>query len=112
MKRLLLILLPALLAATSSYSQIVVSSDIFRDPESDIKIKLLDSLNNEPLVMASVYLQPKGDTTIMYFTLTDADGNAKLEKVVRGNYKLTAEYLGYKAYVKSFYFNKTVEKPS
>ena len=110
MKRLLLILLPALLAATTSYSQIVVSSDIFRDPESDIKIKLLDSLSNEPLVMASVYLQPKGDTTIMYFTLTDADGNAKLEKVVRGNYKLTAEYLGYKAYVKSFYFSKTVEE--
>lgn len=110
MKRLAFLFLIGILSATVANGQIVVSSEFFRNPESDVKIKLLDSLSNEPLVMASVYLQPKGDTTIMYFTLTDADGNAKLEKVVRGNYTLTAEYLGYKSYVKDFYFNKTTEE--
>lgn len=104
MKKLFLCLLVGILFATGLDAQIIISADQFRNPESDVKIRLLDSLTNEPLVMATVYLQPKGDTTIMYFNLTDTSGTAVLEKVVRGNYILTAEFMGYKPFKKSFYF--------
>lgn len=104
MKKLFLLLFVGILCATGLDAQIILSADQFRTPESDVKIRLLDSLTNNPLVMATVYLQPKGDTTIMYFNLTDTSGTAVLEKVVRGNYNLTAEFLGYKPFKKSFYF--------
>lgn len=96
--------------AFAAQAQIVISSDFIRNPESKIKIRLVDSLTNDPLVMASVYLQPKGDTNIMYFNLTDTSGLAVLDKVVRGSYKLTAEYMGYKPFVKEYYFSKQEEK--
>ena len=102
MKKLFLLLFVGILCATGLDAQIILSADQFHTPESDVKIRLLDSLTNEPLVMATVYLQPKGDTTIMYFNLTDTSGTAVLEKVVRGNYNLTAEFLGYKPFKKSF----------
>ncbi len=110
MKKLLSLIVVCLTFALAAQGQIVISSDMFLNPESKIKIQLLDSLTNDPLVMASVYLQPKGDTTIMYFNLTDTSGVAVLEKVVRGNYKLTAEYMGYKPFVKEYYFSKQEEK--
>lgn len=88
---------------------IVISGDVYRNPESQVKIKLVDSLTQDPLPMATVYLQPKGDTTIMYFNLSDTSGTAVLDGVVRGNYKLTAEFLGYRPFVKEFYFRKSKE---
>lgn len=110
MKKLFLLFATALLWSVSAQAQIVLSSDFFLNPESNVKIKLLDSLSNEPLIMASVYLQPKGDTTIMYFNLTDTSGVAVLDKVARGNYRLTAEFMGYKPYSKEFYFSKPEEE--
>ena len=108
MKRLIISIV-ALLFAFSMQAQIIISSDFLRNPDSDVRIKLLDSLTSQPLVMATVYLQPKGDTTIMYFNLTDTSGVAVLEDVVRGNYRLTAEFMGYKPFVKEFYFSKQKE---
>ena len=80
-----------LLCTSGLWGQITISADMLRNPESEVKIKLLDSISGEPLQMATVYLQPKGDTTIMYFNLTDTAGVAVLDKVVRGTYNLTAE---------------------
>ena len=109
MKQLFSIILLSLAFAFTAHAQIVISSDFIRNPESEVKIRLLDSITSQPLVMATVFLQPKGDTTIMYFNLTDTSGTATLEGVVRGNYKLTAEYLGYQPFVKEFYFKKQKE---
>lgn len=109
MKKLFSIIFISLAFAFTAHAQIVISSDFIRNPESEVKIRLLDSITNQPLVMATVFLQPKGDTTIMYFNLTDTSGTATLEGVVRGNYKLTAEYLGYQPFVKELYFKKQKE---
>ena len=110
MKKLFPLVVLCLTMALGAKAQIVISSDFIRNSESKIKIRLVDSLTNDPLVMASVYLQPKGDTTIMYFNLTDTSGLAVLDKVVRGNYRLTAEYMGYKPFVKDYYFSQKEEK--
>lgn len=110
MKKLFSIIMLCMACTIAAHSQITITYDMFRTPESEVRIRLIDSLNNVPLVMASVYLQPKGDSTIMYFNLTDTSGTAVLEKVVRGNYRLTAEYLGYRPFVKEFYFSKSKEE--
>lgn len=110
MKKLFSTIMLCMACAIAAHSQITITYDMIRTPESEVRIRLVDSLNNVPLVMASVYLQPKGDTTIMYFNLTDTSGTAVLEKVVRGNYRLTAEYLGYRPFVKEFYFSKSKEE--
>ena len=107
--RKLFALLLGLLCTSGLWGQITFSADMLRNPESEVKIKLLDSISGEPLQMATVYLQPKGDTTIMYFNLTDTAGVAVLDKVVRGSYSLTAEYLGYKAFRREYYFKKAKE---
>ena len=109
MKRLVILLL-AMVAHLSATAQVItISSDFFKKPESEVKIKLVDSITQQPLQLATVYLQPKGDTTIMYFSLSDTSGTAVLENVVRGSYKLTAEFLGYSPVVREYYFNKTKE---
>ncbi len=65
MKKLFSIILISFAFAFTAHAQIVISSDFIRNPESEVKIRLLDSITNQPLVMATVFLQPKGDTTIM-----------------------------------------------
>ena len=109
MMRKLFALLLGLLCTSGLWGQITISADMLRKPESEVRIKLLDSLTGEPLQMATVYLQPKGDTTIMYFNLTDTAGVAVLDQVVRGSYNLTAEFLGYKAFRREYYFKKEKE---
>lgn len=109
MRKLFVLMMLGLLCTSGLWGQITISADMLRNPESEVKIKLLDSISGEPLQMATVYLQPKGDTTIMYFNLTDTAGVAVLDKVVRGTYNLTAEYLGYKAFRREYYFKKAKE---
>ena len=67
---------------------------------SEIKATVIDSLTNEPVPFASVYVIPAKDTTITNFTLTDAKGVAKLEEVPYGKYVFRVEMMGYKAFVK------------
>ncbi len=109
MRKLFLLFLGLAICSVAQAQIIVLSSDTFGNPESQVKIKLVDSLTREPLPMATVYLQPKGDTTIMYFNLSDTSGTAVLDGVVRGSYKLTAEFLGYRPFVKELYFRKKKE---
>ena len=73
---------------------------------SDIKTTVVDSLTQEPIPFASVYVVPAKDTTITNFTLTDAQGAAKLDEVPYGNYVFHVEMMGYKPYVKERYFRE------
>ncbi len=109
MRKLFLLFLGLAICSVTQAQVIILSSDTFGYPESQVKIKLVDSLTQQPLPMATVYLQPKGDTTIMYFNLSDTSGTAVLDGVVRGSYRLTAEFLGYRPFVKEFYFRKKKE---
>ena len=84
-----------------AFSQVLIINDnLFSGRMSEISATVVDSLTNEPVAFASVYVIPAKDTTITNFTLTDAEGKAKLEEVPYGNYVFHVEMMGYKPFIK------------
>ena len=72
---------------TSLQAQVFIFNDNLTNGRmSEIKTTVVDSLTQEPISFASVYVVPAKDTTITNFTLTDAKGAAKLDEVPFGNY--------------------------
>lgn len=69
-----------------------------------VMMEVADSLSGEPVPFASVYLKPAKDTIITNFTLSDAKGKAFLSNVVRGEYSVNVEMMGYLPYRKVMYF--------
>ncbi len=103
-------MVPLLLACISLQAQVVIINDnMLNGRMSTIKAAVLDSLTNEPVPFASVYLVPSKDTTITNFTLTDDKGEARLEDVPYGSYVFHVEMLGYKPFVKEKYFRERRE---
>ena len=72
-----------------------------------VALEVADSLSGEPVPFASVYLKPAKDTIITSFTLSDAKGKAFLGNVVRGEYSVNVEMMGYQPYRKVMYFTGT-----
>ena len=104
MKRIVSIL-AVLLASFAAGAQVVILNDnVMGGRMSEIKTVVLDSLTNEPVPYASVYVIPSRDTTITNFTLTDANGVAKLDEVPYGSYVFHVEMMGYRPFVKEKYF--------
>ncbi len=99
-----LISLAALVSSVKGNAQIVISaSDLIEATSYTVEAQVVDSLTNEPISFASVYLMPKKDTLITNFSLTDTLGNAVLKEVTRGEYEFHAEFLGYKPYIETMY---------
>ena len=69
-----------------------------------VSLEVADSLSGEPVPFASVYLKPAKDTIITNFTLSDNKGKAVLDRVVRGEYSVNIEMMGYLPYRKVMYF--------
>ena len=84
----------------------IINDNLFLGRMSEIKTTVLDSLTNEPVGFASVYVIPSKDTTITNFTLTDPKGEAKLEEVPYGSYVFHVEMMGYKPFVKERFFRE------
>ena len=98
-----LLLLPCLI----TNAQVVILNDnVLSGRMSEIKATVLDSLTQEPVSFASVYVIPAKDTTITNFTLTDAQGKAKLNEVPYGSYVFHVEMMGYKPFVKERFFRE------
>ena len=75
-----------------------------------VEATVLDSLTNDPVAFASVYVIPVKDTSITNFTLSDAEGKASLEGVPFGEYVLHVEMFGYQPFVVNKYFrDRTVD---
>ena len=107
MKKFLTLTLCLLSLSLGARAQVFILSDnVFQGRMSDIKATVLDSLTNEPVAFASVYVIPAKDTTITNFTLTNAEGEATLEEVPYGNYVLHIEMLGYKPFIKERFFRQ------
>ena len=105
MKKVISTIILCLSVCLGARAQVFILNDnIFQGRMSDIKATVLDSLTNEPVAFASVYVIPAKDTTITNFTLTDTLGVAKLEEVPYGNYVFHVEMMGYKPFVKERYF--------
>ncbi len=106
MKKIYAICLAVVAAAVLSIranAQIIISGDFFEKVSYTIETQVVDSLSNEPLAYASVYLMPKKDTLITNFSLTDTLGTAVLKEVTRGEYYFHVELMGYLSYKKSMY---------
>ena len=106
MKRLLLAIALGLGLIIPAKAQIIINDNLFQGRLSEIKATVLDSLTNEPVGYASVYVIPSKDTTITNFTLSDAKGEAKLDEVPYGSYVFHVEMMGYKPFIKEKYFRE------
>ena len=107
MKKLLIFLVLLLMNGLAALAQVVIINDnLFQGRMSEIKTTVLDSLTNEPVGFASVYVIPSKDTTITNFTLTDAKGEARLDEVPYGSYVFRVEMMGYKPFVKERFFRE------
>ena len=78
---------------------------LFERNQGTVVVKVLEQGSEKPVPFASAYLTAKNDTLITNFALTDTTGLARITKVMRGNYVLTVEMLGYKTYNKEHYFS-------
>ena len=107
MRRFLSALIMSLCLGTAAQAQVYILNDnIFQGRMSEIKTTVLDSLTQEPLSYASVYVTPSKDTTITNFTLTDAKGEATLDEVPYGSYVFHVEMMGYKPFVTERFFRE------
>ena len=104
-KKLYITVLLAFLGLAARAQVIIINDNVFQQRMSEIKTTVLDSLTNEPVGFASVYVIPSKDTTITNFTLTDAKGEAKLDEVPFGSYVFHVEMMGYKPFIKERYYN-------
>ena len=101
---LIFLIFCAFFAVTAHAQVLIINDNVFQGRMSEIKTTVLDSLTNEPVAFASVYVIPSKDTTITNFTLTDAKGEAKLEEVPYGSYVFYVEMMGYKPFIKERFF--------
>ena len=92
------------ISLTARAQFIIFNDDMTKGRMSEIKAIVLDSLTNEPVPFASVYVTAAKDTTITNFTLTDAKGESVLREVPFGRYVLHVEMMGFKPYLKNSYF--------
>ena len=102
MKRLLtfLLVLPAALSARAQFLGMPVR---LGDRSFSVTVSVVDSLTAEAVPFASVYLKPEKDTIITNFTLSDNQGKAVVDRVVRGSYQLNVEMMGYRPFRKPVY---------
>lgn len=96
----------SLATCLSLRAQVFISSAAYENRHCKVTVTVADSLTREPIPFASVYVKLKGDSVITNFSLTDTLGVAELEQVPHGDYTVTAEFMGYKPYVKRKYFNR------
>ena len=109
MKRVLSVLFLVLAFGFVSEAQVVILNDnLFTGRLSEVRVTVLDSVSREPMSFASVYVIPAKDTTISNFTLTDAQGLAKLEEIPYGEYSFHIEMMGYVPVVKKNYFRERI----
>ena len=107
MRRFLSALTMSLCVGFAAHAQVYIfNENMLKERMSEIKTTVLDSLTNEPVSYASVYVIPAKDTTITNFTLTDANGEAKLDEVPFGSYAFHVEMMGYKPVVLERFFRE------
>ena len=106
MKKLFCTLFYMLLFLSARAQVYIYNDNVGQERMCEIKATIVDSLTNEPVAFASVYVIPSKDTTITNFTLSDAKGVAKLDEVPFGSYVFHVEMMGYKPFVKERYYRE------
>ena len=75
----------------------------------NLKIKLVDKSNGEPVGFATVSVTPDGKDAVLKFTQTGADGAAEIKGIPSGKYKVSAILLGYNNYEEVIDINRNVD---
>ncbi|MBO4536121.1 MAG: hypothetical protein J5702_02830 [Bacteroidales bacterium] len=83
------------LANIHTMAQSVISKEEDRIPQGSLRICIAGEIDRYPVPYASVYLKTANDTIIRYFTISDPDGIATLEKIDYGGYLMHIESIGY-----------------
>ena len=104
MKKVFISMLLLCLGLSSRAQVFIFNDNVLQERMGEIKATVVDSLTNEPVPFASVYVIPSKDTTITNFTLTDAKGEAKLDEVPFGSYVFHVEMMGFKPFARERYF--------
>ncbi len=63
-----------------------------------VKLKLIDAKTSAPVGFATASVTVKGETAPAKYVLTDAEGEATLNKLKKGTYIFKAELMGYKSH--------------
>lgn len=105
-KRFWILVVLMCLAVGARAQVFIINDNMFGGRMSNIRVKVIDSLTNEPIQYASVYVVPAKDTTITNFIISDTSGVAMLKEVPFGNYVFHVEMMGYKHYAKQKYFRE------
>lgn len=95
-------ILPIIMAVLCVSAHAQTGSDARMYDPVTVKVLVLDSRTSEPIPYVSVYLIPKGDTTVTDFTISGPDGKAVMDNVMPGQYELNAEIIGYFTFKKVF----------
>lgn len=64
----------------------------------NLKLKLVDKSNGEPVGYATVAVTPDGKTEVYKYTQSDGDGLAEIKGIPSGKYKVSAILMGYDNY--------------
>ncbi|HIR32676.1 MAG TPA: TonB-dependent receptor [Candidatus Coprenecus merdigallinarum] len=86
-RRILLFFLLALLSAGSLSAQV--------KGNLSLKVKLTDSVSNEPVSYATIYVSKDGGIKGAYYAMTDGEGKGTISNVPPGKYIFVAELMGY-----------------
>ena len=62
--------------------------------------KVTDYEDEESLVGANLIISKSGDSTVIYYTVSDENGNFKFEGLAAGDYRLEISYIGYQQLVR------------
>jgi hypothetical protein len=77
------------------------SADIFAQPKSSLKGKVVDKANGQPIPFINVSLLITSDSSFYKGTITDDSGNFVFNQLPDGNITLNISALGYKSFTKS-----------
>jgi hypothetical protein len=78
--------------------------------DMSINGRIVDSLNNEPLIGANVALYNRNDTVPQFFTSTDVDGIFEFNNLPTKPFRVRISYIGYKQKELRFMPNDLVNK--
>ncbi|MCR5710504.1 MAG: outer membrane beta-barrel protein [Bacteroidales bacterium] len=75
----------------------------------NLKIKLVDKSNGEPVGYATVAITPDGKTEVFKYTQSDDQGAAEIKGIPAGKYKVAAILMGYDNYEEVITINKDTD---
>ena len=75
----------------------------------NLKVKLVDKSNGEPVGYATVAITQDGQTSVFKYTQSDGNGTAEIKGIPTGKYKISAILMGYDNYEEVITIDKNTD---